>query len=86
MLVRSGAIDPVIGMVTDIVSLNRLVQDKVLSALDRRDLCQVLGTQTVTGEQLVEYIWKQLVSSLSTGRLSNVRLVQSRDLSFDYAG
>ncbi len=81
-----GAIDPVIGMVTDIVSLNRLVQDKVLSALDRRDLCQILGTQTVTGEQLVEHIWKQLVSSLSTGRLSNVRLVQSRDLSFDYAG
>ena len=81
-----GAIDPVIGMVTDIVSLNQLVQDKVLSALDRRDLCQILGTQTVTGEQLVEHIWKQLVSSLSTGRLSNVRLVQSRDLSFDYAG
>ena len=81
-----GAIDPVIGMVTDIVSLNRLVQGKVLSALDRRDLCQVLGTQTVTGEQLVEHIWKQLVLSLSTGRLSNVRLVQSRDLSFDYAG
>lgn len=81
-----GTIDPVIGMVTDIGSLNRLVQDKVLLALDRRDLCQVLGTQTVTGEQLVEHIWKQLVSSLSTGRLSNVRLVQSRDLSFDYAG
>lgn len=81
-----GAIDPVIGMVTDIVSLNRLVQDKVLSALDRRNLCQVLGTQTVTGEQLVEHIWKQLVSSLSIGRLSNVRLVQSRDLSFECAG
>ena len=81
-----GAIDPVIGMVTDIGSLNRLVQEKVLSALDRRDLRQVFGTQTVTGEQLVEHIWKQLVSSLATGRLSNVRLVQSRDLSFEYAG
>ena len=81
-----GAIDPVIGMVTDIGSLNRLVQEKVLSGLDRRDLCQVFGTQTVTGEQLVEHIWKQLVSSLATGRLSNVRLVQSRDLSFEYAG
>ncbi|MCX5722385.1 MAG: 6-carboxytetrahydropterin synthase [Nitrospirae bacterium] len=81
-----GTIDPVIGMVTDIGALNRLVQGKVLSALDRRDLCQVLGTQTVTGEQLVEHIWRQLVSSLSAGRLSNVRLVQSRDLSFDYAG
>ncbi len=81
-----GAIDPVIGMVTDIGSLNRLVQEKVLSALDRRDLRQVFGTQTVTGEQLVEHIWKQLVSSLATGRLSSVRLVQSRDLSFEYAG
>lgn len=81
-----GAIDPVLGMVTDIGSLNRLVQEKVLSALDRRDLCQVFGTQAVTGEQLVEHIWKQLASSLATGRLSNVRLVQSRDLSFEYAG
>ena len=81
-----GTIDPVTGMVTDIGSLNRLVEGKVVLAFDRRDLCQVLGTQTVTGEQLTEHIWKQLVSSLSTGRLSNVRLVQSRDLSFDYAG
>jgi 6-pyruvoyltetrahydropterin/6-carboxytetrahydropterin synthase len=81
-----GTIDPVTGMVTDIGSLNRLVEGKVVLAFDRRDLCQVLGTQTVTGEQLVEHIWKELVSSLSSGRLSNVRLVQSRDLSFEYAG
>jgi 6-pyruvoyltetrahydropterin/6-carboxytetrahydropterin synthase len=81
-----GAIDSVTGMVTDIGALNRLVQEKVVQALDRHDLRQVLGTQTVTGEQLVEHIWKQLVASLSSGRLSNVRLVQSRDLSFDYAG
>jgi 6-pyruvoyltetrahydropterin/6-carboxytetrahydropterin synthase len=64
-------------MVTDIGALDRLVQDKV---------GQTFGTQPVTGEQLVEHIWNQLVSSLSSGRLSNVRLVQSRDLSFEYAG
>ena len=81
-----GTIDPDIGMVTDIGALNRLFRDKVLSAFDRRDVCQVLGTQAVTGEQLTAHIWMQLVSSLSTGRLVNVRLVQSRDLSFDYAG
>jgi 6-pyruvoyltetrahydropterin/6-carboxytetrahydropterin synthase len=81
-----GTIDPVTGMVTDIGALNRLVQEKVVQVFDRDDLRQVLGTQTVTGEQLVEFIWKQLVSSLSSGRLSNVRLVQSRDLSFEYAG
>ncbi len=81
-----GAIDSVTGMVTDIGDLNRVVQERVLQRFDRRDLRHVFGTQTVTGEQLVEYIWKQLASSLSSGRLSKVRLVQSRDLSFEYAG
>jgi 6-pyruvoyltetrahydropterin/6-carboxytetrahydropterin synthase len=81
-----GAIDPVTGMVTDIGALNRVVQEKVVQTFDRRDLRQVLGTQSVTGEQLVEHIWKQLASSLASGRVSNVRLVQSRDLSFEYAG
>ena len=81
-----GTIDPVTGMVTDIGALNRLVQEKVVQAFDRHDLHQALGTQTVTGEQLAEHIWNQLVPALSSGRLSNVRLVQSRDLSFEYAG
>jgi 6-pyruvoyltetrahydropterin/6-carboxytetrahydropterin synthase len=81
-----GTIDPVTGMVTDIGALNRLVHEKVVQAFDRQDFRQTLRTKTVTGEQLVEFIWKQLVSSLSSGRLSNVRLVQSRDLSFEYAG
>ena len=81
-----GAIDSVTGMVTDIGALNRLVQEKVLQAFDGHDLRQVLGTQMVTGEQMVAHIWAQLVSSLSSGRLSKVRLVQSRDLSFEYAG
>lgn len=81
-----GAIDPVTGMVTDIGALNRVVRDKVVQVFDRRNLCQVLGTQAVTGEQLASHIWKRLVSSLTSGRLSNVRLVQSRDMTFEYAG
>jgi 6-pyruvoyltetrahydropterin/6-carboxytetrahydropterin synthase len=81
-----GTVDPVTGMVTDIGALNRVVQERVVQAFDRQDLRRILGTQTVTGGQLVEHIWKQLVSALSSGRLSNVRLVQSRDLSFEYAG
>jgi 6-pyruvoyltetrahydropterin/6-carboxytetrahydropterin synthase len=81
-----GTIDPVTGMVTDIGALNQLVQEKVIQQFDRHDLRQALGTQTATGEQLVEHIWTQLGASLSSGKLSNVRLVQSRDLSFEYAG
>ncbi|MGH7490430.1 MAG: 6-carboxytetrahydropterin synthase, partial [bacterium] len=81
-----GTIDPVTGMVTDIGALDRLVQERVVQTFARHDLRRALGTHTVTGEQLIEYIWRQLVSSLSSGRLSNVRLVQSRNLSFEYAG
>jgi len=81
-----GIIDPVTGMVTDIGALNRVFQEKVVQTFGHQDLRQVFGTQSVTGEQLVEHIWKQLASSLSSGKLSTVRLVQSRDLSFEYAG
>lgn len=81
-----GRIDPVTGMVTDIGALDRLVYDKVVKAFDRKDLCDVLGSATVTGEQLAETIWRSVQPGITQGRLTNVRLVQSRDLSFDYAG
>jgi 6-pyruvoyltetrahydropterin/6-carboxytetrahydropterin synthase len=81
-----GTIDPVTGMVTDIGALDRLVQDKVVQAFDRQDLRHVLDAEHVTGGQLAERIWKSLVSGISSGTLANVHLVQSRDLSFDYAG
>ena len=72
-------------MVTDIGELNRLVQDSVVKMLDRQDLRKVFGRTTVTGEQLLERIWNSLVSNISSGTLSNIQLVQSRDLSFDYS-
>jgi 6-pyruvoyltetrahydropterin/6-carboxytetrahydropterin synthase len=46
----------------------------------------VLGVEPVTGGQLAERIWKSLVSAIAPGQLANVRLIQSRDLFFDYAG
>ena len=52
-----GTIDPETGMVTDIGALDRLVQDKVVQTFDRHELRQTLGTQPVTGEQMVEHIW-----------------------------
>jgi 6-pyruvoyltetrahydropterin/6-carboxytetrahydropterin synthase len=81
-----GTIDPVTGMVTDIGALDRLVQDRVVKAFERQDLRHVLDAEHVTGGKLAERIWKSLVSGISSGQLANVHLVQSRDLSFDYAG
>jgi 6-pyruvoyltetrahydropterin/6-carboxytetrahydropterin synthase len=81
-----GTIDPITGMVTDLGSLNRCVQDMVMSRFQHRDLRQVLGSQVPTGEELAHRIWEALVSHICQGRLSRIRLVQSRDLAFDYCG
>ncbi|MEO5865400.1 MAG: 6-carboxytetrahydropterin synthase, partial [Nitrospiraceae bacterium] len=81
-----GTIDSVTGMVTDIGALDRLVQEKVVKVFDRQDLRHIFDVESVTGGQLAERIWMSLVSGLLSGQLANIRVVQSRDLSFDYAG
>lgn len=81
-----GTIDSVTGMVTDIGALDRLVEERVIKPFDRQDLRQLLGTETVRGETLIKAIWDRLAGRLSGGTLHNVRLAQTRDLSFDYAG
>lgn len=81
-----GSIDKITGMVTDIVALDRLVREKVMQRFHGQELSQVLGTKTVTGEQLVHFIWDQIVSSVHHGKLDRVKLVQTRDLTFEYSG
>lgn len=81
-----GPIDSTTGMVTDLVALDRAVEDGVLSRFHCRDLRQALGGDAVTGEELAERIWHALVSRITTGRLSLVHLVHSRNLSFEYCG
>jgi hypothetical protein len=46
----------------------------------------VLGAPAVSGEFLTKAIWTSLVNCISDGRLHNIRLAPTRDLSFDYAG
>lgn len=80
-----GPIDPVTGMVTDIGALDRLAHNHVVNLFDRQDLRQVLGLQAVSGSALAKAVWGRLAGRLSSGTLSNIRLEQTRDLSFDYA-
>ncbi|MCP9447678.1 MAG: 6-carboxytetrahydropterin synthase [Nitrospira sp.] len=81
-----GAIDPVTGMVTNITDLDRLVREQVVQPFNKQDLRKVLGIQTASGSILVKTIWDQLAGQLTDGTLANVRLDQTRDLSFNYAG
>jgi len=81
-----GSIDPVTGMVTDIGALDRLVQERVIRICDRQDLREILKADSISGAHLAEFIWNSLVSGVSSGALRNIRVVQTRDLSFDYNG
>jgi len=66
--------------------LDRVVQKKVIQLFNGQDLRKVLGIQKVTGEQLVRAIWDHLVKSVPSGRLLRIRLVQTRDLAFEFSG
>ncbi len=80
-----GPIDRETGMVTDIGALDRLVSEQVVRPFDGQNLRQVLDSQPITGEKLVCAIWDRLVKAISPGTLHRIRLVQSRDLAFEYA-
>jgi 6-pyruvoyltetrahydropterin/6-carboxytetrahydropterin synthase len=81
-----GSIDPITGMVTDLGALDRSVQEAVLARFHCRDLEEVAGGNAVTGEELAQRIWQSLFPRISTGRLSRIHLIHSRDLSFEYSG
>lgn len=81
-----GPIHPETGMVTDIVALDRLLKERVVVPFDGRDLRMVLATPSVTGEYLAKAVWDRIVSAVPTGRLQLVKLVQTRDLSYEYTG
>ena len=81
-----GAIDPITGMVTDLGALDRCVRETVSSRLRSKDLQEALGGEVVTGEDLAQHLWHALVPQITSGRLSRIHLVHSRDLSFDYWG
>jgi 6-pyruvoyltetrahydropterin/6-carboxytetrahydropterin synthase len=78
-----GPIDPITGMVTDLAELDRLV-----GGIVGRECGQPTGDETVCspgvpGEQLAEDIWHALASTGVSGALTRIRLVHSRNLSFD---
>jgi 6-pyruvoyltetrahydropterin/6-carboxytetrahydropterin synthase len=46
----------------------------------------VLATPSVTGEYLAKAVWDRIVSAIPAGTLQLVKLVQTRDLFYEYAG
>lgn len=83
-----GAIQPATGHITDVETLDRLVQERVVSRFDHQDLNRdpEFSDRTTTGENLVLLVWDLLVGSLPSGRLAKIGLVETRDNYFEYDG
>lgn len=74
-----GAIDEATGMVTDLRRLDQLVQEQALPGFRS-------APPSMTGEQLAQRAWQLLAPHLTGARLELVRLVESRDLFYEYSG
>jgi 6-pyruvoyltetrahydropterin/6-carboxytetrahydropterin synthase len=81
-----GRIDQVTGMVTDIGSLDRAASERLVKVFDGQDLREVFGVSIVTAPFLARQVWDRLGPLIQGGALASVRLVQSRDLAFEYSG
>ena len=83
-----GEIDSTTGEVTDIPALDRLVQAKIVERFDHRHLNHDPAFLNVvtTGENLVKFIWDELVAHIPVGTLERIGLIETRDNYFEYRG
>ena len=84
----TGTIQPDTGIVTDLDTLDRVVQEAVVARFDHQDLNRdpAFATKTTTGENLVQLIWDILEKQIPVGRLEKVGIVETRDNYFEFAG
>jgi hypothetical protein len=74
-------------MVTDIGALDQAVQELVVRRFADRNLGQdpAFSSRPLTGETFARLVWSLLVKAVLAGRLQNVRLSESDDLTCDYS-
>ena len=82
-----GEIHPETGMVTDIGAVDRAVQELVIRRFADRNLGQdpAFASRPLTGETFARLIWSLLVKAIPSGRLQQVRLAESDEVSYEYA-
>ena len=83
-----GQIAPDTGMVTDLDSQDRMVEERVLRRFDHQHLNfdEAFAGRTTTGENLVVLLWELLEKAIPTGTLHKIGLIETRDNYFEYAG
>ncbi len=88
----SGAVDPVTGMLVDLVALDALLAREVTDALDGRDLNREVapfssGQPIPTCEALAEHLFGRIAAGLPAGvRLARVRVAEDATLGAECTG
>jgi len=83
-----GQIDPETGEVTDVAALDEMVTERIVTRFDHRHLNHDPAFLDVvtTGENLVRFIWDELVNHIPVGTLEKIGLIETRDNYFEYRG
>jgi 6-pyruvoyltetrahydropterin/6-carboxytetrahydropterin synthase len=84
----SGPIDSETGMVTNLVSLDRVVQQRIIGRFGYRNLNfdPDLAQGLPTGMNIARFIWMLLGESIPGGRLVKIGLTETADVSYEYEG
>ncbi|MEC4672666.1 MAG: 6-carboxytetrahydropterin synthase [Nitrospirota bacterium] len=83
-----GHIDSKTGEVTDVAALDEMVTERIVTRFDHRHLNHDPAFLDVvtTGENLVRFIWDELVNHIPVGTLEKIGLIETRDNYFEYRG
>lgn len=84
-----GPVDEVSGMVINLSELKQIVQDRVIQIFDHRLLnteVRLFQKKPPTTENIAIEIWKLLDGYFPKGKLSRIRLHESRDFYVEYFG
>jgi 6-pyruvoyltetrahydropterin/6-carboxytetrahydropterin synthase len=84
-----GEPDPATGMLIEVGCLDRLVEERVVSVLDRRLLNRdvpAFASQVPTAENIARYAWQALEGRVGPARLHRIRLVETPNNTVEYRG
>ena len=85
----AGEVEPTTGMCFDLSVLDQIVHQRVVDRYDHKHLNMDVEDyleQVPTGENIVRQVWDLLYEAIPDGKLHRLKLVETRDNSFEYAG
>ncbi len=85
----AGEVDPDTGYVVDINVLKRVIEERVLSRLDHKNLnldVPDFARTIPTAENIVRWCWRQLAPAIPRGRLARLVLWETERNVVEYAG